>query len=241
MCHVRSCRQAKIGLSRAHSGMAIEHVIFDCDGVLIDSEWLACIAESQVFSDLGVDVPPEYVRDTYVGMANVTMFAHFEAEFGISLPADFEALHFAKTMEIFAAQLQAMPGVEQVLADLCHLKSVASNSGTRRLNTSLEIAGLQQHFGAHIYSADLVAHPKPATDLFEHVLAQTGATAASTLVIEDGASGALAARKMGMPVLGFVGGSHCTPRTGGKLMDAGARAVFDDMRDLPGLLESHFV
>ncbi len=217
--------------------MAIDHVIFDCDGVLIDSEWLACIAESQVFTDLGVDVSPEYVRDTYVGMANVTMFAHFEAEFGVPLPADFEALHFAKTMEIFAAQLQAMPGVEQILAGLGHLKSVASNSGTQRLNTSLEIAGLQQHFGEHIYSADMVAQPKPATDLFEHVLAKTGATTANTIVIEDGASGAEAARKLGMPVLAFVGGTHCTPRTSEKLKAAGALDVFDDMRELPKLLE----
>ncbi len=221
--------------------MAIEHVIFDCDGVLIDSEWLACIAESEVFTDLGVDVSPEYVRDTYVGMANITMFAHFEAEFGIPLPANFEALHFAKTMEIFAAQLQAMPGVEEMLAGLGHLKSVASNSGTRRLNTSLEIAGLRQHFSEHIYSADMVAHPKPATDLFEHVLANIGASTDNTLVIEDGASGALAARQMGMPVLGFVGGSHCTAKTGSKLMDAGALALFGDMRDLPSLLETHFV
>ncbi len=218
--------------------MAIEHVIFDCDGVLIDSEWLACIAESQVFSDLGVDVTPEYVRDTYVGMANVTSFAHFEAEFGIPLPADFEALHFAKTMEIFEAQLQAMPGVEQILRDLGHLKSVASNSGTQRLNTSLEIAGLQQHFGAHIYSADMVAQPKPATDLFEHVLAKTGANAANTIVVEDGASGAQAARKLGMPALGFVGGTHCTPKTNSKLKEAGVAALFDDMTDLPALLET---
>ncbi len=217
--------------------MPIEHVIFDCDGVLIDSEWLACIAESEVFSDLGVEVSPDYVRDNYVGMANVTMFARFEADFGMPLPDDFEARHHAKTMELFADELRAIPGVEGVLGAMTHLKSVASNSGTQRLNSSLGFAGLHQHFGTHVYSADMVAHPKPATDLFEHVLKMTGASVASTVVIEDGSSGTLAARALGMPVLAFVGGSHCTPRTAEKLMDAGASTLFDDMTELPRLLE----
>lgn len=220
--------------------MAIEHVIFDCDGVLIDSEWLACIAESDVFSQLGFDVSPDYVRDTYVGMANVTMFAHFEEQFGVPLPPDFEERHHARTMEIFANRLEAMPGVDQVLNALGSLKSVASNSGTMRLNSSLEIAGLSGHFGEHIYSAEQVANPKPATDLFEHVLLSTGACASNSVVIEDGASGTLAARKLGMPVLGFVGGSHCTPQAGDKLKDAGAWAVFDHMADLPRMLETLF-
>ena len=217
--------------------MAIEHVIFDCDGVLIDSEWLACAAESQVFSDLGVEMSPEYVRDTYVGMANEDMFAKFEADFGMALPADFEDRHFVKTMDLFARELQAVPGVDEVLSGLGLIKSVASNSGTRRLRSSLEMTALTHHFDGHIYSSDMVARPKPATDLFEHVLEQTGAPAARTVVVEDGASGTLAARALGMPVLAFVGGSHCTPRTSEKLMNAGAHRLFDDMSELPGLLE----
>lgn len=217
--------------------MAIEHVIFDCDGVLIDSEWLACIAESEVFSELGVDVAPEYVRDNYVGMANVTMFAQFERDFGRPLPADFESRHHAKTMELFAKELKAIPGVEAVLAELDLIKSVASNSGIRRVTSSLRYAGLERFFGNHVYSSDMVARPKPATDLFEHVLEQTGASAACTIVIEDGSSGTLAARALGMPVLAFVGGSHCTPRTSEKLLAAGAQHLFDDMSELPGLLE----
>ncbi|MCP5085093.1 MAG: HAD family phosphatase [Alphaproteobacteria bacterium] len=218
--------------------MVVEHVIFDCDGVLVDSEWLACIAESEVFTDLGVEVSPEYVRDNYVGMANVTMFAQFEADFGLPLPSDFETRHHAKTMELFAKKLEAIPGVEHVLDGLDTLKSVASNSGSERVKSSLGFAGLDRHFGRHVYSADMVAQPKPATDLFEYVLKMTGAAAAGTVVIEDGSSGTLAARTLGMPVLAFVGGSHCTSRTAEKLMDAGARTLFDDMAQLPRLLET---
>ncbi|MEM8646508.1 MAG: HAD-IA family hydrolase [Pseudomonadota bacterium] len=217
--------------------MAIDHVIFDCDGVLIDSEWLACTAEAEVFSDLGVEMTPEYVRDTYVGMANEDMFAKFEADFGMPLPADFEERHFAKTMALFAQELRAIEGVEQVLSALGGIKSVASNSGTERLRSTLEMTALTVHFNGHIYSSDMVARPKPATDLFEHVLEQTGASAGRTVVVEDGASGTLAARALGMPVLGFVGGTHCTPRTGEKLMSAGASRLFDDMSALPELLD----
>ena len=218
--------------------MAVEHVIFDCDGVLIDSEWLACTAESQVFSALGVDVSPEYVRDNYVGMANEDMFAKFEAEFGLPLPSDFEARHFAKTMELFAQDLRAIPGVDAVLSALGLVKSVASNSGRERLRRTLHMTALAGHFGEHIYSSDMVARPKPATDLFEHVLESTGIPAAATVVIEDGTSGTSAARALGMPVLAFVGGSHCTPRTAEKLMAAGASTLFDDMTELPRLLET---
>ncbi len=217
--------------------MAIDHVIFDCDGVLIDSEWLACTAEAQVFSELGVEMSPEYVRDTYVGMANEDMFAKFEADFGMALPADFEARHFAKTMALFEGELQAIEGVDQVLNTLGGIKSVASNSGTERLRSTLEMTALTAHFNGHIYSSDMVSRPKPATDLFQHVLEQTGASAAQTVVIEDGSSGTLAARALGIPVLGFVGGTHCTARTGEKLMSAGAIRLFDDMRQLPELLE----
>lgn len=235
MRHVRGGGPAQGGLT---TGMAIEHVIFDCDGVLIDSEWLACTAESEVFSDLGVEVTPEYVRDNYVGMANEDMFAKFEADFGLPLPANFEARHFAKTMELFASDLKAIPGVEEVLSTLGLIKSVASNSGSERLRSTLQMTALDGHFGRHIYSSDMVARPKPATDLFEHVLEKTGVSAASTVVIEDGSSGTLAARALGMPVLAFVGGSHCTPRTAEKLTNAGASTLFDDMTELPGLLET---
>ncbi|MEM1200804.1 MAG: HAD hydrolase-like protein, partial [Pseudomonadota bacterium] len=167
-------------MSKSKHPMAIDHVIFDCDGVLIDSEWLACTAEAEVFSDLGVEMTPEYVRDTYVGMANEDMFAKFEADFGMPLPADFEERHFAKTMALFAQELRAIEGVEQVLSALGGIKSVASNSGTERLRSTLEMTALTVHFNGHIYSSDMVARPKPATDLFEHVLEQTGASAGRT-------------------------------------------------------------
>ncbi|MEM7425661.1 MAG: HAD-IA family hydrolase [Pseudomonadota bacterium] len=217
--------------------MAIEHVIFDCDGVLIDSEWLACRAEAEVFSELGADVTPEHVLEHYVGLNDAAMYALFEEQFGIGLPDDFVERHTRRLYALFEAELEPVAGVEEVLAGLPAKKSVASNSGIARLQVTLGQTGLLSHFNGHVYSAEHVARPKPAPDLLEHVLRQTGASPRNSVLIEDGASGTLAARELDIPVLGFVGGRHCTPKTADKLKDAGALRIFEQMTQLPVLLE----
>ena len=216
--------------------MAIEHVIFDCDGVLIDSEWLACRAEAEVFSELGADVTPDHVLEHYVGLNDAAMYALFEKQFGIALPGDFKERHAERLFPLFERELEPIAGVVGVLAQLPQAKSVASNSAIGRLEFTLGLTGLLDKFDGHIYSAEHVARPKPAPDLLRHVLERTGASASASVLIEDGASGALAARELGIPVLGFTGGRHCTPKTEEKLLAAGAGRIFDDMSALPGLL-----
>lgn len=216
--------------------MAIEHVIFDCDGVLIDSEWLACRAEAEVFSELGAEVTPQHVLEHYVGLNDEAMFALFEEQFGIPLPDDFVERHAKRLFPLFERELEPVAGVPDLLESLPLGKSVASNSAVHRLEFTLGLTGLLGQFGGHIYSAEHVARPKPAPDLLLHVLEQTGASAGACVLIEDGASGTRAARELGIPVLGFTGGRHCTPNTEEKLRAAGAAEIFDDMRELPGLL-----
>ena len=91
--------------------MPVEHVIFDCDGVLVDSEWLTCEGGAQLFSSLGAEITPGYVRDNFIGMANETMFAAIEKTFGIAVPGDFEMQHQAMVFELFESNLQAIPGI----------------------------------------------------------------------------------------------------------------------------------
>ncbi len=216
--------------------MAIDHVIFDCDGVLIDSEWLACRAEAEVFSELGADVTPDHVLEHFVGLNDAAMYALFEEQFGIALPEDFVERHTKTLFALFAEELEPIAGVGDVLSSLQAGKSVASNSALERLNITLGHTGLLHHFGDRIYSAEQVERPKPAPDLLLHVLKQSGASAKNCILIEDGSSGALAAGELGMPVLGFTGGKHCTPKTAEKLTAAGVDLIFDDMRELPELL-----
>ena len=215
---------------------APELLIFDCDGVLIDSEVIACRADAECFAAIGVPMTAEDIRARYIGTSAAHMFADVEARFSCRLPADFADRIGLALEAAFAAELAAMPGIEAAIDALPGRRCVASSSGPERLRHALALVGLHERFAPHIFSASEVARGKPAPDLFLHAARRMQAAPARCLVVEDSIAGVAAAVAAGMPVLGFVGGAHCGAEHGARLRAAGAARVFADMRALPGLV-----
>ncbi|HZT89065.1 MAG TPA: HAD-IA family hydrolase [Stellaceae bacterium] len=202
-------------------------VIFDCDGVLIDSEVIAnrILAEC-LFAD-GFGASLDEVMGIGLGKNEKSLRLAIEAEFGRKLPGDFMTAMRTAVMQAFTAELRAIVGIEQVVAGLRIPFCVASNSHIDRVRHALRVTGLLDFFGDRIFTAGMVAHGKPAPDLFLFAAAQCGVPPAQCLVIEDGLGGVAAAKAAGIEVVGFCGGSHCPAGHREALLAAGCSRVFD--------------
>jgi HAD superfamily hydrolase (TIGR01509 family) len=159
-----------------------------------------------------------------------------ESEIGQKLPDDFEQQVKAATLKFYAGELRAIAHVGEAIAAVALPKCVASSGTPEKIRHGLTSAGLYDLLAPHLFSAVQVQHGKPAPDLFLFAAAQMQASPARCLVIEDSAPGVTAARAAGMIVLGFHGGSHCSPGHAEMLRAAGAATTFDDMRELPALI-----
>jgi HAD superfamily hydrolase (TIGR01509 family) len=211
-------------------------MIFDCDGVLVDSELLSCRAGVEALAAIGRPVSLEAFAERFVGISDKEVFAALEQDFGGALPEAFKADVARRSALLFAKGLRRIPHVAWALPRLSVRKCVASGSVPEGLEAKLHRAGLYHHFAPALFSAAMVQRGKPAPDLFLHAAARMAAEPKGCLVIEDSRPGVLAAKAAGMTVFGFVGGSHCRPGHGSKLIEAGADLVFDDMRALPNLV-----
>lgn len=215
-----------------------ELVIFDCDGVLVDSETIANSVMARVLGDAGLPLTDAQCAARFVGMSMASVRASAEAELGRALPADFEQSVFRADTLAFETGLSAVTGIETALEQIFVPVCVASSGSPEKIANSLRITGLTHYFGSHIFSATMVANGKPAPDLFL-LAAETMATApARCVVIEDSVLGVTAGVRASIPVLGFAGASHACndPRYKDNLIQAGAAVVFDDMTALPKLL-----
>jgi HAD superfamily hydrolase (TIGR01509 family) len=211
-------------------------VIFDCDGVLIDSELIGTRVEAAELGHIGFPVTESEILTRYVGMSADSMFRALEIDHGRALPAGFADLLQARIDAAFERELQAIPGVHGTLDRLRAAICVASSSTLARLRHSLGLTGLYARFAPNVFSAEQVARGKPAPDLFLHAAARMGCSPGHCLVIEDSISGVRGAVAAGMPVWGFVGGGHCADGHDRRLREAGAETVFGRMADLPALL-----
>jgi HAD superfamily hydrolase (TIGR01509 family) len=219
-----------------HPARGLRLVIFDCDGVLIDSELLCCQAESICLAGFGIALTAEELLDRYLGISLPGMLSDLEARLGRTLPDDL-AEHLRRAVATaFDAELRPMPGIMAVLQELPQPRCVASGSAPERLRHSLLLTGLLAHFDPHIFSATQVARGKPAPDLFLFAAQRMRATPQDCLVIEDSVPGVQAAAAAGMRVIGFAGGSHCRPGHAEQLRAAGAASVCDDIRGLGNLI-----
>lgn len=206
-------------------------IIFDCDGVLVDSELLSCRCLSEVLADFGFELDVEQALELFLGRSTAAIGEYYRGR-GQILPDDFLSRLKSRVLETFAGALQPIAGVGAVLSDLKTLGCVASSSDLDRVALSLEVTGLAPHFETRIYTAQMVRHGKPAPDLFLHAAEKMGAAPARTLVIEDSVSGVQAGKAAGMTVWGFIGGSHYRGRDGRAILSAaGADRVFAQMSD----------
>jgi HAD superfamily hydrolase (TIGR01509 family) len=213
-------------------------VIFDCDGVLVDSELISCRAHAQILTRHGYAITEQQVLDRFLGVSDREARLTIEAESGRLLPDDFEAQVKAATLQFYADDLRAIANVADAIAAIDLAKCVASSGTPEKITHGLTSAGLYDILAPHIFSATQVARGKPAPDLFLYAAKQMGAPPARCIVIEDSVPGIRAALAAGMSVLGFCGGSHCRPGHADKLRAAGAAIIFDDMRQLPGFILS---
>lgn len=210
-------------------------LIFDCDGVLVDSEPLACEVDADFLTDLGFPYTAEDIALEFVGKSMRDMIAHIEAKHARSLPGDFAEQINKALFARFETDLKPIAGVREAILSLPHPRCVASSSVPERIALSLRVTGLADLF-AHVFSATEVPRGKPAPDLFLHAAQRMGASPAECLVIEDSPAGVQAALAANMRVIGFTGGSHCGPDHAEKLRQAGATVVMTRMVDLPTMV-----
>jgi HAD superfamily hydrolase (TIGR01509 family) len=211
-------------------------VIFDCDGVLIDSEPLSVRVDAASLAEHGFPVSEAEILERYIGISLAGMLADIEARHGKPLPEDFAGLLRRRTEAAFEAELQAMPGIADVLDAVPGRMCVASSSAPERLRHSLALVGLRARFDPDIFSATQVARGKPAPDLFLLAAQRMDVPPARCLVIEDSVAGIAAARAAGMTAVGFCGGGHCGPGHRDRLLAAGAHAGFHRMAEVAKFL-----
>jgi HAD superfamily hydrolase (TIGR01509 family) len=211
-------------------------VIFDCDGVLVDSEVISCRAHAEVLSRHGYPISAEQVFHRFLGRSTRQANLEIEAELGRSLPDDFHTQLQDELFRSFEADLEAVPHIEPALDAIAQPVCVASSGSHQRMRVSLGRAGLYDRFAPNIFSASQVANGKPAPDLFLFAAAQMEVPPDRCLVIEDSIAGITGAVAAGMTVLGFHGGSHCRTGYSETLLAAGADVAFNDMRELRSLI-----
>jgi HAD superfamily hydrolase (TIGR01509 family) len=218
----------------------LDLVIFDCDGVLIDSEIIVCRIHADALSEAGYPITADDVLRRFTGMSDASMYGAIEREWGRSLPAGHDARVRERVAAAYRSDLAAIPGVADAIDRVARAglrRCVASSSTPDKIRFGLELVGLYGRFDPrHVFSATMVARGKPAPDLFLFAAEWMGAMPARCVVIEDSVAGVQAARAAGMRVLGFHGGGHCGPGHAGRLLAAGAAAAFADMAEVPGLL-----
>jgi HAD superfamily hydrolase (TIGR01509 family) len=207
-------------------------VIFDCDGVLIDSEVIfgRVLGELLVAAEFPITMDEAMVFG--LGKNRVTLAAAVEARFGRALPDEFFATMRARVDLAFERELVAIPGIEELLVALEAPRCVASNSHLDRVRHALSVTRLLPLFDPHVFSASQVARGKPAPDLFLFAARRLGAAPADCIVIEDSTTGVEAAIAAGMRVVGFCGGSHCPDDHAQQLLAAGCSRVFPTTFDL---------
>jgi len=207
-------------------------VIFDCDGVLIDSEVLSCSCLAEIFAMHGIAMSLDEVIERFLGRGFAAVPAYFRESTGRTLPESFARDLKARQSELFTASLLPMPHVVDVLASLDRPYCLASSSDPDRIRISLAVTRLDRFFEGRIFSAAMVMRAKPAPDLFLLAAETMGVAPARALVIEDSVNGVLAAKAAGMAIWGFTGGSHHAGRDmAPSLKAAGAERVFHSMAD----------
>lgn len=218
----------------------LDLIIFDCDGTLIDSEFLAAQIESDQLRKAGFDIPAEEFAERFAGMTTKEIMMEVEREENIPLQASL----LEETQDILNQRIPeeaiAIEGAADALKKIKVQMCVCSNSPESRLELMLTKNQLIGYFGDRVYSSRNVGgkRPKPHPDVFLHAIDVLDSEPDFTIVIEDSEAGVKAAKAAGARVIGFTGASHSYPGHSDKLIEAGAETVINRMSDLPQMLEA---
>jgi HAD superfamily hydrolase (TIGR01509 family) len=214
-----------------------ELVIFDLDGVLVDSEPISSRVTAAALTEAGIEISAADVCERFLGVSTASMLRTLEAEHGCRLPEMLQENLRARILKAFEHELEPVPGVAALLDALAVDSCVASSSHPERIRRSLELVGLLERLGPHLFSATMVNAGKPAPDLFLLAAAAMAAEPTRCLVVEDSEVGIRAGKAAGMTAFGFTGASHVHPATHApRLKAAGADAILADIAELVGLM-----
>ncbi|PDQ22767.1 hydrolase [Mesorhizobium sanjuanii] len=217
--------------------MAPELVIFDCDGVLVDSEALSVAALLGMIALAGGTVGEDAAYEHFLGRSMKSVREILGRDFGLDITDGHLTAMRVELMRKFREELKPMPGITEVLPRLGVPYCVASSGTLDRIRYALDITGLLGLMEPHLFSAAMVARGKPAPDLFLHAAASMRAHPSNCLVVEDSPAGIAAAREAGMRVFAFTGGSHAgNPALKARLASSEPDFIFADMLQLPDLI-----
>ena len=217
---------------------AIKVVLFDCDGVLVNSEPISLSTLVDVLAHFGAPLSGEEVARLFTGRSSAAPIQHILEQTGRDVSAEFKPYFYEKLFARYDSELQKIEGIDGVLAALDARNipfCISSSSSVQRLHTTMRLTGLGPWFKDRIYSADFVANGKPAPDLFLYAARDMGFAPENCLVVEDSVAGVQAAIASGMTCWGFVGGGHydgMRDSAGQRLTEAGAHQVFTTMADM---------
>jgi HAD superfamily hydrolase (TIGR01509 family) len=214
--------------------------IFDCDGVLVDSEIIASAVDAELLGEAGFSITPEEVTRRFAGLTSKDIERIVEEDIGHPLPEEYHQRQKEEIDRRLATELEAVPGIHDLLDRLEGPRCICSNSTSERLRISLEKTDLYDRFKPYIYSAVEVGslEPKPAPNVYLHAAGEFGVDPREALVMEDSVFGVTAARAAGMRVVGFTGGRHTWPGHADLLTEAGAETVIRRFTDLPAIAEA---
>lgn len=214
--------------------------IFDCDGVLVDSEIIAAQVEAKLLTEAGYPIDAAGVAERFAGMSWKDMLMTVEKEADVPLQASLLDSTEKLLDEKLARSVKGIPGVAQAVARINLPRCICSNSSSKRIKSMLMRAGTYELFTPHIFSAkDETDMPtKPAPDIFHHAAKSMDAAPARTIVLEDSVHGVDGALAAGMRVVGFTGASHTFPSHADRLTEAGAETVINRLVDLPAVVEA---
>ncbi|KIQ03124.1 hydrolase [Agrobacterium tumefaciens] len=212
-------------------------LIFDCDGVLVDSEPLSIAVLIEMVAHQGVQMTEAEAYERFLGRSVASMTKTLWDEYGIETDIDFLEHMRRILFERFRAELKAINGIAETLDELSVARCVASSSQPERIRYSLSLTGLLERFEPHIFSATMVKNGKPAPDLFLHAAEKMQVAPANCIVIEDSPAGIIAAKAAGMRVFAFTGGTHARfPAFREQIASLEPDLVFDAMPDLVQLV-----
>ena len=220
--------------------MQVQHIIFDCDGVLVDSEPLSMRVDVELLAEAGVVMSEEEAHARFVGRTFAAMIEDVSREFGVSFPPDTSAEKDRRLIELYRRELKPVEGMVAALqamgmADL----GIASNSPESRVRAALDLTGLAPWFQGPVTTFEHVAQGKPAPDIYIEAARRAGVSPAACLVIEDSVTGVTAAVAAGCRVLGFTGTHPHHETQSLNLLEVGATLIFREMRALPNLVDAY--